>query len=53
MDVAMTVAEDSLRLVESPFGVAVGSEEQESLFDYIKFFVQRFIADIIFFSLHD
>jgi hypothetical protein len=48
MDVAMTVAEENLRLIESPFGVGVGVQEQEFLFNYIKFLVHQHIVDIDF-----
>jgi len=48
MDIAMTVAEENLRLIESPFGVGVGEREQEFLFSYIKFLVHQHIADIDF-----
>jgi hypothetical protein len=48
MDAAMTIAEENLRLAESPFGVGVGWTEQEFLFDYIKFLVHQHIADIDF-----
>jgi hypothetical protein len=48
MDVAMTVAEENLRLIESHFGVGVGEPEQEFLFNYIKFLVHQHIADIDF-----
>jgi len=48
MDVAMTIAEENLRLIQSPFGVGVGESEQEFLFNYIKFLVHQHIADIDF-----
>jgi len=48
MDIAMTVAEENLRLIESHFGVGVGKQEQEFLISYIKFLVHQHIADIDF-----
>lgn len=48
MDVAMTIAEENLRLIKSPFGVGVGAGEHEFLFDYIEFLVHQNIADIDF-----
>lgn len=48
MDVAMTIAEENLRLIQSPFGVGIGESEREFLFNYIKFLVHQHIADIDF-----
>ena len=48
MDVAMTIAEENLRLIQSPFGVGIGDPEQEFIFNYIKFLVHQHIADIDF-----
>lgn len=48
MDVAMTVAEQSLVNQGSDFGVGVGDEEHNFLFDYIKFLVHQNIADVDF-----
>lgn len=48
LDVAMTIAEENLILVESDFGVGFGEAEQVFLFNYVKFLVHQHIADIDF-----
>lgn len=48
MDVAMTVAEQSLASQGVEFGVGVGDSEHNFLFNYIKFIVHQNIADVDF-----
>ena len=48
MDVAATVAEETLVNQNSEFGMGVGHSEHSFLFDYLKFLVHQNIADIDF-----
>ncbi|NQY87956.1 MAG: DUF4365 domain-containing protein [Colwellia sp.] len=48
MDVAATVAEQTLANQDSEFGMGVGDSEHIFLFDYVKFLVHQNIADIDF-----
>ncbi|KIP66299.1 hypothetical protein SN10_24185 [Vibrio harveyi] len=48
MDVAATVAEQTLVNQNSEFGISVGDSEHNFLFDYLKFLVHQNIADIDF-----
>lgn len=48
MDLALAAAEASLEESDSEFGVGVGSDEHEFLFEYIKFLVAHHLADVDF-----
>lgn len=48
MDVAVTVAEQTLVNRNSEFGISIGDSEHSFLYEYIKFLVHQNIADIDF-----
>jgi len=48
MDLAMTAAEFNSEAAESKFGIGVGAQEHEFLFDYIRFLLAQHLADVDF-----
>lgn len=48
MDLAITLAENYLEKVESEFGVGLGSDEYDFLYEYIQFLVAQHLADVDF-----